>query len=356
MSRHRFVKNIDIDEEMAEDSEEEGMSEEDAAALALSFSVAKPLLADLQPPIPDDSIRESLWHYFFDVEKAVSYLRKERQKGIVSPSKPDGPREKSTSIDPASEPRSLSALQRLAASRKAEHEKAKAQQQQQMPEESRPTVPPPQVDAPAKPLSKLAQLAAQRKAARAASGTSKVISGPPNSSSPVPAKAAQGEPGGKPVSKLAQRIAAAKAAKEQAEADNVKMSAMHGSGTTQSSGSHPPIADSRDMDVDSEEQVSPLFTFPSQLERDLPGKHKSVPTSVFFSSSTETGPSEFFTLLTTTPRICRALPGDPQQEALAKRRRRSEPGRDPFDELDPDEAVMKAREGTRLAPGAVKRT
>lgn len=51
------------------------------AALALSFSVAKPLLADLQPPIPDDSIRESLWHYFFDVDKAVTYLRKERQKG-----------------------------------------------------------------------------------------------------------------------------------------------------------------------------------------------------------------------------------------------------------------------------------
>jgi elongation factor 1 alpha-like protein len=51
------------------------------AALALSFSVAKPLLADLQPPIPDDSIRESLWHYFFDVDKAVNYLRKERQKG-----------------------------------------------------------------------------------------------------------------------------------------------------------------------------------------------------------------------------------------------------------------------------------
>ena len=51
------------------------------AALALSFSVAKPLLADLQPPIPDDNIRESLWHYFFDVDKAVSYLRKERQKG-----------------------------------------------------------------------------------------------------------------------------------------------------------------------------------------------------------------------------------------------------------------------------------
>lgn len=45
------------------------------------MSVAQPLLADLKPPIPDDKIQESLWYYYFDVDKAVSYLRKERQKG-----------------------------------------------------------------------------------------------------------------------------------------------------------------------------------------------------------------------------------------------------------------------------------
>lgn len=108
------------------------------------------------------------------------------------------------------------------------------------------------------------------------------------------------------------------------------------------------------MNVDVEYSVSPLFTFPSQLERNLPEQRKNTATNVFFSSSASIGPSGFFTLLTTPPKTSRLLPGDPEREALAKRRRRSEPGKDPFEELDPDEAVMKAREGTRLAPGAVK--
>lgn len=49
--------------------------------MALALSVAQPLLADLKPPIPAAKIQESLWYYFFDVDKTVSYLRKERQKG-----------------------------------------------------------------------------------------------------------------------------------------------------------------------------------------------------------------------------------------------------------------------------------
>ncbi len=49
--------------------------------MALSLSIAKPLLSDLKPPIPDEKIQESLWYYYFDVEKCVNYLRKEREKG-----------------------------------------------------------------------------------------------------------------------------------------------------------------------------------------------------------------------------------------------------------------------------------
>ena len=259
------------------------------------------------------------------------------------------------------EPPRLSALQRLAASRKAEQDRAPAQQQQTT-EESCSTASPPKVDAPAKPLSKLAQLAAQRKAASAASSSPHVIKATFGSNSPVRAKTTgpnaatdQEAPRGKPVSKLAQRIAAAKAAKAQAEADDIKTSATQISGPPQSLDSQPPVASPHAMDVDAKEKASPLFTFPSQLEHELPGQHRNTQTSIFFSSSTGTGPSEFFTLLTTIPKTGRVLPGDPQKEALAKRRRRSEPGKDPFEELDPDEAVMKAREGTRLAPGTAKR-
>ena len=49
--------------------------------MALSLSVAKPLLADLNPALTDDAIMESLWYYYFDVEKTVNYLKAQRAKG-----------------------------------------------------------------------------------------------------------------------------------------------------------------------------------------------------------------------------------------------------------------------------------
>jgi hypothetical protein len=51
------------------------------AQMALSLSIAKPLLADLRPPISDAQIQESLWYYYFDVDKTVAYLKRERAKG-----------------------------------------------------------------------------------------------------------------------------------------------------------------------------------------------------------------------------------------------------------------------------------
>jgi len=49
--------------------------------MALSLSVAKPLLADLKPSVTDEAIQESLWYYFFDVEKTVNYIKAQRAKG-----------------------------------------------------------------------------------------------------------------------------------------------------------------------------------------------------------------------------------------------------------------------------------
>jgi len=82
MSRHRFVRNLDLDAEMADDdSDEETMTQEQQEQMALSLSIAKPLLADVRPPISDSQIQESLWYYYFDVDKTVAYLRRERAKG-----------------------------------------------------------------------------------------------------------------------------------------------------------------------------------------------------------------------------------------------------------------------------------
>lgn len=120
MSRHRYVRNLDLDgeylvqavmdislthpAEMASDSEEEesGMTGEEQgkssrfpsrepcrpdiqvlmfpAQMATSMPIARALLKDCKPPISDESIADSLWHYWFDVEKAVGWLRKDWEK------------------------------------------------------------------------------------------------------------------------------------------------------------------------------------------------------------------------------------------------------------------------------------
>ncbi|KAJ9124150.1 hypothetical protein QFC22_000947 [Naganishia vaughanmartiniae] len=343
---------------MASDSgEEEGMSEEDAASLKLSFSIAKPLLADLQPPIPDVSIREALWHYYFDVEKAVNYLRKERQKGVIVPLKPPGERDGPSQTSSSTSTPAMSAIQRLAASSKAAQDRSSTSTNftTTSTSPSTTTVPGPQ----GKPLSKLAQLAAQRKAASTAKHDEPLqrftadITPPSASSNQTPATSSV-----KAVSKLAQRIAAAKAAKASAEAEAAVSLAPPPSvpdarlQSTSNALKRP--ADLDLMNIDPSDTVSPLFTFPAQLERNLPADQAEKPFNLAFSSPGK-APSSFFNLLTAAPRGGEPIPGDLHKDAREKKKQRTIRGSDPFEALDPDEVVMQAREGTRLSGGAGSR-
>ena len=48
--------------------------------------IARALLKDVKPPISDTAIADSLWHYWFDVDKAVAWLRKDwEKKGMFTP-------------------------------------------------------------------------------------------------------------------------------------------------------------------------------------------------------------------------------------------------------------------------------
>ena len=48
--------------------------------------IARALLKDVKPPISDNAIADSLWHYWFDVDKAVAWLRKDwEKKGTFTP-------------------------------------------------------------------------------------------------------------------------------------------------------------------------------------------------------------------------------------------------------------------------------
>lgn len=78
MSRHR-VKNIDYDSEDLDDEyddyeeEEEQVSPEDKEQLRQGTIKVREVLG-VEPIATDAEIQESLWHYYYDVEKTVNYL------------------------------------------------------------------------------------------------------------------------------------------------------------------------------------------------------------------------------------------------------------------------------------------
>ncbi|KFY50116.1 hypothetical protein V496_09589 [Pseudogymnoascus sp. VKM F-4515 (FW-2607)] len=86
MSRHKIVKNMDLDDEMddydggedyADDGAEE-LSEEDKESMRVGTISVREALGDDVPGITDKDIQEALWHYFYDVEKSVNYLLQSR--------------------------------------------------------------------------------------------------------------------------------------------------------------------------------------------------------------------------------------------------------------------------------------
>ncbi|KFY38386.1 hypothetical protein V494_04378 [Pseudogymnoascus sp. VKM F-4513 (FW-928)] len=82
MSRHKIVKNMDLDDEMddydggedyADDGAEE-LTEEDKESMRVGTIAVREALGEDVPGITDKDIQEALWHYFYDVEKSVNYL------------------------------------------------------------------------------------------------------------------------------------------------------------------------------------------------------------------------------------------------------------------------------------------
>ncbi|RKF57658.1 HBS1-like protein [Erysiphe neolycopersici] len=85
MSRHKFIKNLNLDDELddydgGEDydysSQCEGLSEEDHEKLAITTIAVRARLPLSLGHIEDDQIHDSLWHTYYDVDKTVAYLVK----------------------------------------------------------------------------------------------------------------------------------------------------------------------------------------------------------------------------------------------------------------------------------------
>ncbi|PVH75367.1 hypothetical protein DL98DRAFT_498454 [Cadophora sp. DSE1049] len=82
MSRHKLVKNMDLDDEMddydggeeyADDGAEE-LSEEDQENMRVGTIAVRAELPATATHITDKQIQEALWHYYYDIEKSVGYL------------------------------------------------------------------------------------------------------------------------------------------------------------------------------------------------------------------------------------------------------------------------------------------
>ncbi|KAF3810087.1 HBS1-like protein [Colletotrichum gloeosporioides] len=84
MSRHQAVRNLDyeevLDEYDADDYEDENegeqLSAEDRQAMAEGTQFVRSSLGPDADKVTTQQIQDALWHYFYDIEKSVSYLKK----------------------------------------------------------------------------------------------------------------------------------------------------------------------------------------------------------------------------------------------------------------------------------------
>lgn len=76
MSRHRvdYGDELDYDKYEEEEEEEEELSPEDKALMKRGTADVRAALSIQASKVTDAQIQEALWHYYYDVDKAVAYL------------------------------------------------------------------------------------------------------------------------------------------------------------------------------------------------------------------------------------------------------------------------------------------
>ena len=82
MSRHRIVHTFNANDIVSEfdgedyDEEEDELSPEDRVAMANGTAEVRIALRSEANKVTTDQIQEALWHYYYDVDKSVTYLMK----------------------------------------------------------------------------------------------------------------------------------------------------------------------------------------------------------------------------------------------------------------------------------------
>ncbi|OAA61084.1 translation elongation factor ef-1 [Niveomyces insectorum RCEF 264] len=138
MSRHQLYRNYDYENDLQEfdglapeDGGEE-LDPEDRELMNDATAEVRRVLDDQAGKVTESQIQEALWHYYYDVDKSVAYLRKTFIDPRPQPAKKAKPKQDSQDERPrlgllggASAPPKMSKLQALAAQRKRKAEEAK---------------------------------------------------------------------------------------------------------------------------------------------------------------------------------------------------------------------------------------
>ncbi|KAI6105433.1 HBS1 N-terminus-domain-containing protein [Pisolithus sp. B1] len=87
MSRHRLVRNINIQDELDDDALSDGgdeVTDEQYAQLESGLTHVRAVMGDEAISALDDGvIKDALWEHYFDVEKAVAWLYEEQERRIA---------------------------------------------------------------------------------------------------------------------------------------------------------------------------------------------------------------------------------------------------------------------------------
>ncbi|KAK3175119.1 hypothetical protein OEA41_002365 [Lepraria neglecta] len=92
MSRHKLVKALDLDEELddfdggTEPGYDDEVSADDKEQLRLGTIKVRDILGE-DAGIPDKEIEDSLWHYYYDIDKTVNYLLSQKTNSQPKKSK-----------------------------------------------------------------------------------------------------------------------------------------------------------------------------------------------------------------------------------------------------------------------------
>lgn len=94
MSRHRLVRNMDYEAELSDyaysDEGEDELGPEDRALMTQGTADVIAALGSEASKVTKDQIEEALWHYYYDVDKSVTYLVSK----FISPPTPRPPKTK----------------------------------------------------------------------------------------------------------------------------------------------------------------------------------------------------------------------------------------------------------------------